>query len=108
MPLGMTNVSIGWPGSGTPPHAGLDTRGLLVRVWGRVTYSSSTFVLIDDGSGVCDWLSSLGRTGIKVSLPAGAAPPAEGRCVSITGISRASSEGRRWLMSRTADDVVVW
>lgn len=107
-PLGLRNAAVGWPGAGSPPYAGIDTRGLLLRIWGRVTHSEGSFFLVDDGSGVCDWVLTLGRTGIKVSLPVGLAPPAEGSTVLATGISRASADGTRWLMPRGVYDVQVW
>jgi hypothetical protein len=106
-PVGLANASIGWPGTGAP-RAGVDTRGLLVRTWGTVTYAGPSFFVIDDGSGVSDWLSTVGVPGMKVALPAGASSPGEGRLVCATGISRASAEGRRWLMPRTAADIQEW
>ncbi len=108
LPLGLGNGSLGWPGAGEPPHSGVDTRGLLVRMWGRVSYSDATCFVMDDGSGVSDWLPTLGKAGVKVALPNGASVPAVGRWVTVTGVSRASAGGQRWLMPRTAEDVQSW
>lgn len=100
MPLGIRSSSVG----STPP----DTRGLLLKIWGRVTYSSDEFCVLDDGSGVSDWLSTTGAIGMKVSLPPGTAQPLLGRCVSVAGISRVAADGRRWVVPRTPGDIRVW
>lgn len=67
---------------------GLSNIGILVRVWGRVTYvdPSGAFFYLDDGSGVSD---GSGWTGIRVAcsnLPV----PTVGSDVVVTGISGAT------------------
>ncbi|MBI2842514.1 MAG: fibronectin type III domain-containing protein [Armatimonadetes bacterium] len=113
--VGMSNRSIGWPGSyngggvETPPGgAGVDTRCLLIKTWGSVTYAGSGFFLLDDGTGVSDYESTLGRKGIRVLLPTGAPARNEGDRVVVTGISRASADGTRWIMPRSAGDITPW
>lgn len=69
-PLGMSNGSIG-----------SENQGLLIRTWGRVTYSQSDFYYLDDGSVVQD---ESGYTGIRVIDKANPLVD-EFRCV--TGIS---------------------
>lgn len=96
----MKNNSLGWPG--LAGFAGLDTRCLLVKVWGSVTYTGTGWFLIDDGSNLADY-SSYGK-GIKVLLPSGASMPSVGQMVMVTGVCRGSS-GARWIMPRTASDV---
>ncbi len=71
--------------------SGLNNIGLLVRVWGEVTYQGSDCFYLDDGSGVSD---PSGHSGVKVlgSVPL---PPGEnpatwdpiGQPVQVTGIS---------------------
>jgi len=106
-PLGMSNRSVGWPGAGIPPHSGTDNRCLLVRVWGRVIYAGEGFFLLDDGSGISDFIAETGSKGLRVDLPAGAATPAIGSYVQVTGISRAAEGSRRRVMPRGQTDVSV-
>ena len=102
-PLGMKNNSVGWPGlSG---FSGVDTRCLLVTVWGKVTYTGSGLFLLDDGSALTDYLATLGQKGIEVLLPSGAVMPSLGGTVAVTGLSRASLNGKRWIMPRAAADI---
>ena len=81
-PLGMNNKSACVP----------ITSGLLVRIWGKVTYAdpNGAFVYVDDGSGLSDGTSS-NYTGIRVILagvndPAKYAILAQGYNVTVTGI----------------------
>ena len=79
-PVGMTNKSVS-------SSAGLNTVGLLVTVWGRVTQDpvqSSGYILIDDGTG--------GE--LKVSLDFNFSAytyPAKGAHVLVTGVRSATS-----------------
>jgi hypothetical protein len=58
--------------------------GLLVRVAGRVTDSTSGFIYVDDGS-ACP--PGQVASGVRVLLPSGVAAPAVGSWVDVTGIS---------------------
>ncbi len=69
---------------------GLNNIGMLITTTGKVTYSTTGYFYIDDGSKMVD---DSGRTGVKVigsvpqpsPLPAGWTPV--GKCVKVTGIS---------------------
>lgn len=106
-PIGMGNRSIGWPGASNPAHSGPDTRCLLVKTWGVVSYvdPAGEFIIVDDGSGLSEHLGDTGQRGIKIAIPPGAPMPAAGRPAAVTGISRATADGKRWLMPRTAVDI---
>lgn len=78
--LGMTNRSV-W--ADLP-----DSAGLLVKIWGRVTYRAGdgSYFYVDDGSGITD---ATGACGIRVALSdliAGASAPAEDEYVTISGL----------------------
>jgi len=62
---------------------------------------------LPDGSGVSDLTSETGSTGLRVDLPAGAAAPAVGSYVEVTGISRAAEGGRRRVMPRAPSDIAA-
>ena len=62
---------------------GLNNIGLLVRVFGKVTYSGTDYFYIDDGSGVND---GSGHPGVKVMVHE-AAVPDEDTFVSFTGVN---------------------
>lgn len=100
-PVGMSNKRIGggdWAYDpalktgqmGITGASGLNNIGLLVTVWGKVTYSESGFFYIDDGSGIKD---GSGHTGIKVygSVPTTGNPV--DKWVKITGISSCEKLG---------------
>ncbi|MEI6916202.1 MAG: carbohydrate-binding domain-containing protein, partial [Armatimonadota bacterium] len=105
MPLGTNNKSIGWPGAGTPPYSGVDTRCLLIRTWGKVTYQGAGYFLVDDGSGISDHKGATGKNGLKVLLPSGAQMPFVGQLVIVTGLSRALVGSERWVMPRDPSDI---
>ncbi len=76
--------------------AGPSTTGLLVRVWGKVTYKAldGSYIYVDDGSGVLD---GSGRTGVRVVL-AGLTDPVTkaigyGDEVGITGLAGLAQSG---------------
>jgi hypothetical protein len=106
-PFGLTNRSVGWSGGGNPPSVGPDNRCLLIRIWGRVSYVGAGFFLLDDGSGVEDYRAETGQNGLKVTLPFGAVMPNSGSFVTVIGVSRATDDGRRWIMPRTASDIIT-
>ena len=90
LPLGQTDVpaplvmrasSVGGPAFG---QQGCMSTGLLVRVAGRVTDSTSGFIYVDDGS-ACP--PGQVASGVRVLLPSGVAAPAVGSWVDVTGIS---------------------
>lgn len=104
--VGVNNRSIGWQGAGIPPYTGIDTRCILVKTWGKVTYRGDTYFLIDDGTGVADYKASTGKPGIKVVLPTGASMPVLDKVLAVTGLCRASADGTRWIMPRLAGDII--
>ena len=95
-PLGVTSRDIGGGAlnqytPGVESGKGLNNIGLLVRMWGRVTFVDSTnkFFYIDDGCGRED---GSGNKGVRVSydnlaLGETFSPPAQYSYVAITGIS---------------------
>ncbi len=71
-----------------PLSGGLTPQGVLVKVWGLVTYISpdSSYFCINDGSGASD---GLGHTGVPVVVSQLATPtqlPAVGSFVAVTGV----------------------
>lgn len=124
-PMGMPNRSLGgsdfnvytpgvnWPyGSGV----GLYNKGLLVKIWGRVTLldANNKCFYIDDGTGFND---DSGHVGVKISWDwpisgkSSILPPAEGWYVSVTGISGSEDFGSqrviRTLRLRGQADIAV-
>jgi hypothetical protein len=94
--------------------AGLNNIGLLVTIFGRVTYSDSSMFYVDDGSGLDD---GTGRgQGVQVSLSGLATgntitPPALNQFVKVTGISTCKTSGDkiiRVLRPRDQGDIVVY
>ncbi|HUV04113.1 MAG TPA: carboxypeptidase regulatory-like domain-containing protein [Armatimonadota bacterium] len=86
-PLGMITRSAG------PAH--LKTQGLLVTIWGRVTYvaADDSHFVVSDGSDVDD---GAGPPGIKVICTGtveGITPPAQETFVQVTGISGCEQNG---------------
>jgi hypothetical protein len=80
-PLGMTNKAV--RGAGAP------NTGLLVKVWGKVTFKADDgyYFCVDDGSGRTD---GQGHAGIPVVTAAAASPvtlPALDAYVTVTGVS---------------------
>jgi len=95
-PLGMRTKCI--TGSGINPD-GPDNGGLLIRIWGTVTYrgSGSSSAYVDDGSQLNDG-NSLGRDGaavigVRVILPAQVPALSQGDYVIVTGISACEMVG---------------
>lgn len=84
-PLGMNNKTLGGGGAnyvgegsthgqmGVYGGIGVNTIGLLVRIWGRITYIYPTtglarWYVVDDGTGLAWDDNGTSRTGVKVSL----------------------------------------
>jgi hypothetical protein len=101
-PLGISNAALGGGAwfheaqtgagqAGITGGSGTGNIGLLVRIWGRVTYvdAGGGFFVVSDGSGVTD---SSGHAGVRVS---GGVPPwlAPGEMVGVRGISSCFREG---------------
>lgn len=83
---------------GVENGVGLNNIGLLMRSSGIVTSIGGAHFHMDDGSGQT----------VKVSIPDGADPPAEGSYVGVTGISSCDPDGStliRLLRVRDGDDV---
>lgn len=77
------NPATGAGQRGVKGGLGLNNIGLLIRVWGEVTYRGSDFFYLDDGSGSTD---ASGHVGARV-LAQGINLPALGSHVQVTGIS---------------------
>lgn len=95
------------------PSYGLSSIGLLVRIWGQITYSDRSDFWVDDGSGLWDGtVTGEGQqvTGIRVHPPTGVTFPSQGY-VTVTGILRCSANAQgkvvRVLWPRTEEDVRV-
>lgn len=101
-PLGMGNTFLGG-GSlngltlGITDGVGVNTIGLLVTTWGKVTDRQTGYFVIDDGS----------KIGLKVSVPAEVTCPPMGTVVVVTGISTVESNGTvtRLLRARKPSDI---
>ncbi|MDO8585822.1 MAG: hypothetical protein Q7T82_02170 [Armatimonadota bacterium] len=96
---------------GLPKDAiGLNTVGALVRVTGKVTWTGADTFYIDDGSRYDDYqtIGANSPIGIKVSVPAGVAPPALDSFAVVTAIGSVyqSDDGlRRLLLVRGQGDI---
>lgn len=91
---------------GVENGTGANNVGLLVKTYGRMTYSDTGFFYIDDGSGLDD---GSGHTGIRVQTN-GFSSPFTGFYVQVTGISTTyttDSGLQRLIRTRTAEDVVI-
>lgn len=91
-PVAVGNLNIGGNALSSEPYTngitggvGLYNTGLLVRVWGRVTYIGNDFLYIDDGSRLQDG-NSLDAIGLRVYLGSFSKPEV-GDYVAVTGIS---------------------
>ncbi len=85
---------------------GLNNIGLLVRTWGRVTWSGDDEFYIDDGSGLRD---ASGHSGLRVYAP-NADLPSVGDFVKVTGIVscwEASGVLCRMLLVADQSDIIV-
>ena len=74
-----------WSSSVVVDVPGLNNIGLLVTIWGKVTWAGSDAFIIDDGSG-----SRFGdptAPGVRVLVPPAVSVPAVDTWVSVTGIS---------------------
>jgi len=115
-PFGLQQALWGWvpvhqPDNTTKPEwlpsVGLNNIGLLVRTWGRVTYSGDGFFYIDDGSALDD---NSTHKGVKVygSVPVAPGIDPVGRQVFVTGISSCEKPGSdpvRIIRTRWPEDV---
>jgi hypothetical protein len=120
-PLGVTSRSIGGGRlneytPGVANGVGLNNIGLLVRMWGKVTYKNEaqSYFYIDDGCGLED---GSGQKGVRVSYDNIATseqpfnPPARiGDYVAVTGISSTiviNNKVRPNLLPRRNSDMVT-
>ncbi len=125
-PLGMPNKHLGGgdfnvytPGVSNPDGSGvgLHNKGLLVKIWGKVTAvdAGNKFFYIDDGTGFQD---GSGNTGVKISWawsPTGKPsilPPAVDWYVSVIGLSSSDTADSgatfyRVLRPREQSDITV-
>ncbi len=126
-PLGMPNKHLGGgdfnvytPGVSNPDGSGvgLHNKGLLVKIWGKVTAvdAGNKFFYIDDGTGFQD---GSGNTGVKVNWawsPTGKPsilPPAVDWYVSVIGLSSSDTADSgatfyRVLRPREQSDILVF
>lgn len=112
-PVGLNNSALGGGGFGYQgplwQATGLSNVGLLIKTWGRVTYTGSGFFYIDDGSGADD---NSGHAGVKVlgTVPTPPGIDPIGKIVIVTGISSCEKPATvpvRLIRTRGSDDVVV-
>jgi len=91
-PCAMVNRFVGGADSGLQQGvlggAGLNNIGLLVTIWGNVTFSGTDYFYVDDGSKLND---DSGHIGVKVSAPGFTIPT--GGFVIVTGISSCEKKG---------------
>ncbi|MHB9038461.1 MAG: carboxypeptidase regulatory-like domain-containing protein [Armatimonadota bacterium] len=112
-PVGLSNKHLGggnWTGStprsGVTGGVGLNNIGLLVKVWGKVTFVGSDYLYIDDGSYLND---GSGRTGVKVQAT-GMSLPSLDKFVNVSGISWYFDPGtgrQRMIVVRGQEDIIV-
>lgn len=111
-PLAMSCRAVGGGPIGIAPGVkdgvGANNIGLLVRIAGKVTYKTGSYIYVDDGSGIRDILD---RVGVLVKCPAAPSMPV-GSIVVVTGVVEGSiptgwTTNRRAIRARTADDIVV-
>ena len=105
-PVGMPNRTVGGGDMGSLPlgqygvtdGVGLNTVGLLIQTWGRVTATGDGYVVVDDGSG----------TPVRVDTSTLASPPDSNEYVSVIGISSLYKPGAdrlRLILPRGGSDV---
>lgn len=117
-PLAMTCMTVGGSADGLVPGVqgglGLNNMGLLVTIFGKVTYKAGSYIYVDDGSRVANLYGiSTPVTGVMVRLPS--TPSVNvGDMVSVTGVVEGSipssvewTTNRRYLHARTMQDLVV-
>jgi hypothetical protein len=88
-----------------PWDTGLDSVGLLITVWGRVTAIGSDCFYLDDGSAVSD---GLGVLGVKVHTRSLTKPSLEQYAV-VTGMCSTEADGsetRRVIRPRVQADLI--
>lgn len=119
-PLGVTSRDIGGSAfnqytPGVENGVGVNNIGLLVRMWGVVTYvdQAGKFFYIDDGFGRQDGSGFTGvRAGYDNLLPGVVfTPPAQGDFVGVTGISSTiliDSKIQPLLRPRRGEDLQVY
>lgn len=116
-PVAMTCLAVGGApiGSlvpGVKDGVGLNNIGLLVKIFGKVTYKAGAYIYIDDGSNVENLYGLTTKvTGIMVKCPS-TPNVAVGNVVSATGIVQGSvpnnpdwNTNRRYIVLRTPDDL---
>lgn len=109
-PLGMTNRNLGGRSQGLQAAVkngtNINNVGLLVHIWGRVTSLGPDWVIVDDGSGITDYVP---LTGVRASLTWAPAKLSVGERVGITGINSMLSVGNgiygRYVRPRSASDI---
>ncbi len=103
-PLSIANRSIGG-GAANPADTGLANVGLLVTIWGEVTYVGSDYFYADDGSNLAD---GSGNRGVKVHTRT-LTRPSFGQTAVVTGMCSAEVVGsvtRRVIRPRIQTDLV--
>ncbi|MCE5199572.1 MAG: right-handed parallel beta-helix repeat-containing protein [Armatimonadota bacterium] len=79
---------------------GVNNIGLLVKMIGRVSQSTTTYFYLDGGAGIDDGIPAI--KGVRVDWPFSNLPPADGSIISILGVSSC-----RVVHDSIAGDVVV-
>jgi len=106
-PVGMSGRALGGGAAGLQPAAingsGANNAGLLVQVWGQVTYVSSGppyYFSVDDGSGAVD---QYGHSGVGVRCGS-VTPPGMGTSVTVRGVCSYEAGGYPVVMMRQSGD----
>lgn len=100
---------------GVKNGVGLNNVGLLVRISGKVTYVTGTYLYVDDGSRI-ENLYGLGTPKVGVMVRCPSAPSVvEGNAVSVSGIVEGSipnnvdwTTNRAYMHVRALNDIVTW
>lgn len=112
-PMAMSNLAVGGAAAGelvpgVIDGIGINNIGLLVRITGRITAKVTSYIYIDDGSGVVD---PSGRIGVMVRCPNTSIPAVAGDMVTATGvivgsIATGTETNRRIVQIRDYNDLV--
>ncbi len=110
-PLGLPSLYLGGSGfgiqSGMGYGFGLNSIGLLIRTWGKVTQIGADYLYVDDGSGLRDGTSTGETENVGVRVICDPAGYSSGEKVEVTGISSClwtpSGIARRILTRRPED-----
>lgn len=95
---------------GVRDAVGINTIGLLVRIFGRVTYKAGAYIFVDDGSRVANLYGiSTQVNGVMVKCPSSSIPVAVGDVVTVTGVAQGSiPNSAEWNTNRAYIQIRDW